>query len=70
MGDTTKTDQPNSKLSQLVVKKDLTMTERKEDKDLYLELKQKREDSKNCGDRAAMWVRRNKRIINVGRYGV
>lgn len=68
LDDPSKMDETISKLGQLVIKKDLTLTERKLDKDLYLELKQKREASKNCGDCAAKWVRRNGKIINVGHH--
>ena len=44
MKEITVPDPQGDKLTQLVLKKDLTPAERKQGKDLYLELKQKREE--------------------------
>jgi hypothetical protein len=48
-------------------RKDLTPSERKEEERLYKELKEKQEQAKQSGDDTAKWVRRNGKVVNIGR---
>ena len=50
------------------VKRDMTKQEREEDRALYSDIREKREQSKNEGDVYAKWVARNGRAVNIGRY--
>jgi ribonuclease D len=50
------------------VRKDLTPTERKEEEVLYRQLREKQEESKAAGDDNARWIRKNGKIMNIGRY--
>jgi hypothetical protein len=52
----------------LTLRKDLTSQERKEEDKLFEELKAKRQQSVQSGDENAHWIRRNGRMVNVGRY--
>ena len=52
----------------LNIQRDMTVKEREEDLKLYNELKEKKAMSKNLKDERARWVRREGRIINIGRY--
>jgi hypothetical protein len=62
-------DQENIKLCMtLTLRKDLTPQERKEEDKLFEELKAKRQQSVQSGDEIAHWIRRNGRVVNVGRY--
>jgi hypothetical protein len=49
------------------VRKDLTPTERKEEEALFQEMKEKQKLSDESGDTNARWVRKNGRVVNVGR---
>jgi hypothetical protein len=49
------------------VRKDLTPTERKEEEALFQEMKEKQKLSEEPGDTNARWVRKNGRVVNVGR---
>lgn len=50
------------------IQRDMTRKEREEDLRLHNELKEKKQMSKNSNDTRAHWVRRQGRIINIGRY--
>ena len=50
------------------IQRDMTRKERDEDLRLYKELKEKKQMAKNSNDTKARWVRRQGRIINIGRY--
>ena len=50
------------------VRKDLTPMERKEEEDLFQELTKKRDQARDSGDDKAIWIRRNSKVINVGKY--
>lgn len=50
------------------LRRDMTPAERKEDDDLFKELKIKQEQSKQAGDDCARWVRRSGQVINIGKY--
>lgn len=52
----------------VTLQRDMTLKERDEDLKLHNELKEKRQASKNSKDDNAHWVRRNGKIINIGRY--
>ncbi|KAA0193727.1 hypothetical protein HAZT_HAZT001149 [Hyalella azteca] len=49
-------------------RKDLTPTERKEEEALFKEMKEKHEQSRAAGDDIAKWVRKNSKVVNVGKY--
>jgi hypothetical protein len=50
------------------VRKDLTPTERKEEDALFKELKEKQQQSQEAGDESAKWIRKNGKVVNVGRH--
>lgn len=54
-------------LASASVRKDLTPNERKEEEALYRELKQKQDASKDAGDDTAKWIRKNGKVVNIGK---
>jgi hypothetical protein len=52
----------------VALRKDMTPTEREEERRLFLELKRKKDQSKQEGDNLAVWIRRRGEVINVGKY--
>ena len=50
------------------IQRDMTRKERDEDLRLHKELKEKKQIAKISNDTRAKWVRRQGRIINIGRY--
>lgn len=54
--------------TKISARKDLTPTERKEDEVLFKEMKLKQDQSKEEGDNNAKWVRKNGKVVNVGKY--
>lgn len=59
----------NTRLCKKVsLRKDLTPMERKEEDDLFQELKDRREQARESGDDKAIWIRRKGRVVNVGKY--
>jgi hypothetical protein len=61
-------EENRSLLASISVRKDLTPTERKEEEVLYRQLREKQEESKAAGDDNARWIRKNGKIMNIGRY--
>ena len=53
---------------QVSMKRDMTIQEMREDTELFQELKKKKEASKNLNDPYAHWIRKNGRVVNIGRY--
>lgn len=52
----------------VAMRKDLTPIERKEDDNLFKDLKEKREQAKASGDDHALWIRRRGKLVNIGKY--
>lgn len=52
------------------LRKDMTPQERKQEEELFKELKQKQNESKASGDDNAHWVRRQGQVVNVGKYAL
>ena len=67
---TRKRKDENTKCSKVSIRKDLTPLERKEEGELFQELKSKREDSEKVGDHHAHWVRTRGGVVNIGKYPV
>jgi hypothetical protein len=57
-----------SLIKKVALRKDMTPTEREEERRLFLELKRKKDLSKQEGDNLAVWIRRRGEVINVGKY--
>ena len=61
--------EPEEKLFQSVsMKRDMTIQELREDSELFQEWKKKKDESKNLKDPYAHWIRKNGRVVNIGRY--
>nr|AQN68902.1 PHD zinc finger domain protein [Elysia chlorotica] len=60
----------SKQVAKVSIRKDLTPQERKEEEQLYLELKSKKVQSEKSGDEYAHWIRSRGRVINIGKYPV
>ena len=50
------------------MRRDMTIQELREDNELFEEWKRKKDESKNLKDPYAFWIRRDGKVINIGRY--
>ena len=50
------------------INRDMTPKEQKEDEKLFKDWIEKKELSKNQGDEYAIWIRKNGKVINIGKY--
>ena len=50
------------------INRDMTPKEQKEDEKLFKEWIEKKELSKNEGDDHAIWIRKNSKVVNIGKY--
>ena len=52
----------------IVIRKDLTPLQREQEKNLMTEWQKKKEESVLKGDLSPKWIRRNGKVVNIGRY--
>ena len=52
----------------IVIRKDLTPLQREQEKNLMTEWQKKKEESVLKGDLSAKWIRRNGKVVNIGKY--
>jgi hypothetical protein len=61
------TNEEEKLITSVSIRKDLTPTERKQEDALFQELKEKQQQSEAAGDENAKWVRKNGKVVNIGK---